>query len=223
MRVTSEFIVECASDAGGWTKYQLSLLGVAWPPPKGWKKGVIGSEIDDAVAAAFRNGPPAGVSSQELFSDSGSRLRLTEVVIYVDGACFPNPGPGGYAAILVYRRRDGPVEREISGSEPVTTNNRMELMGAIAGLEALKWSCRVSVYTDSMYVKMGVSGFANRWIKNGWRTQEGKDVKNRDLWERLLSVDGYHEVEWHHVRGHRGDPLNERADRLAVAARRSIT
>lgn len=135
--------------------------------------------------------------------------------MYTDGACSGNPGPGGWAAILRY----GTAEREISGGEPATTNNRMELMGVVQALAALRESCRVHVHTDSAYVS---NAFTERWIDNwkrrGWLTADRKPVKNRDLWEALLAEMERHEVRFVKVKGHADDPLNNRADELAVQA-----
>jgi ribonuclease HI len=137
------------------------------------------------------------------------------VVIYSDGACLGNPGPGGWAAIVI----DGDSERELSGGEPATTNQRMELRGALEGLRAVPGRRRVAVHSDSAYL---VSCFRDRWyvrwLQNGWRNSQKKPVENRDLWEALLAENERHEIEWHKVAGHAGVPLNERADRLAVAA-----
>jgi ribonuclease HI len=134
---------------------------------------------------------------------------MKKITIYTDGACSGNPGPGGWGAILSY----GDVEKEISGNEPQTTNNRMELMAAISALESLKTKCEVSLYTDSSYVKDGIT----KWIFN-WKKKNWKDVKNPDLWQRLDEVNSKHKVHWHWVRGHNGDPMNERVDVLATSA-----
>ena len=133
------------------------------------------------------------------------------VVIYTDGACSGNPGPGGWAAILI----SGEHEKELKGGEPVTTNNRMELMAAISALEALKRPSLVDIHTDSQYLRNGIMAWINQWKRNGWRTAEKKPVKNEDLWRRLDAAIGRHRVRWHWVRGHAGHDLNERADRLA--------
>jgi len=135
----------------------------------------------------------------------------SHVVIYTDGACSGNPGPGGWAAILV----SGGREKEVKGGEPATTNNRMELMAAIAALEALKWPCIVDIHTDSQYLRNGIMSWINRWKQNGWRTADRKPVKNDDLWRRLDAALAHHRVRWHWVKGHAGHDLNERADRLA--------
>lgn len=137
-----------------------------------------------------------------------------KVVIYTDGACSGNPGPGGWGAILTF----GGHEKEISGSEPHTTNNRMELMAAIAALEALKRPCKVELHTDSEYLQKGISAWIEKWKRNGWRTADRKPVKNADLWRRLDAALQRHEVDWRWVRGHVGHPMNERADQLARAA-----
>jgi ribonuclease HI len=149
--------------------------------------------------------------------DAGAR-QLKRVVIYTDGACSPNPGPGGWGAVLLY----GAHRREISGGFRWTTNNRMELWGAIAGLERLKQRCSVRVCSDSRYVVHSIEkGWALRWRQNGWRNGPARaPVPNADLWQRLLELCTLHEVKFEWVRGHSGDPGNERADRLAVAASR---
>ena len=134
-----------------------------------------------------------------------------EVELFTDGACSGNPGPGGWAAIL----RMGEREKELSGGDPATTNNKMELMGAISGLEALKRPCMVKLYTDSKYVLEGATKWIHGWKKNGWRTADKKPVKNIDLWQRLDALSAEHQIEWHWVKGHAGHPENERADELA--------
>lgn len=138
----------------------------------------------------------------------------SDVEIFSDGACSGNPGPGGYGTLLRY----GNHIRELSGYEAETTNNRMELLGAISGLEVLSRPCRVVITTDSQYVKKGITEWIQGWIKKGWKNSQKKDVANRDLWERLLALTQKHQVEWHWVRGHTGHPENERCDALARAA-----
>ena len=139
-----------------------------------------------------------------------------EVEIFTDGACSGNPGPGGWGAILRVKKADGGNrERELSGGEPATTNNRMELMAAIMGLEALKRPCRVRLFTDSNYVRDGVTKWIHGWKKNGWRTADKKPVKNVELWQRLDAARAPHQVDWIWVKGHSGHPENERADELA--------
>ncbi len=137
---------------------------------------------------------------------SGSR-----VSIYTDGACSGNPGPGGWGVVL----RWGETEKELSGGEAETTNNRMELMAAISALEALKRSVACDLYTDSTYVRDGITGWIHGWKKNGWKTAAKKPVKNADLWQRLDKAVARHDVDWHWVKGHAGHPENERADKLA--------
>ena len=136
---------------------------------------------------------------------------MPEVEIFTDGACSGNPGPGGWGAILRY----GAVEKELAGGEPQTTNNRMELMAAIAGLEALNRPCRVRLYTDSQYLRDGITQWLPGWKARGWRTAAKAPVKNIDLWQRLEQAVAAHDIEWHWVRGHAGHPENERADALA--------
>ena len=138
---------------------------------------------------------------------------LPEVEIFTDGACKGNPGPGGWGAIL----RASGKERELSGGEAPTTNNRMEMMAAIEALKALKKPCRVQLYTDSVYVRDGITKWIHGWRRNGWRTSDKKPVKNVELWQALLDACEPHRIEWHWVKGHAGHPENERADALACA------
>lgn len=136
------------------------------------------------------------------------------VEIHTDGACLGNPGPGGWGALL----RFGGREKEISGGEAQTTNNRMELMAAIAALEALTEPCVAVLHTDSKYVQQGIGEWMPKWLRAGWKTSAGQPVKNRDLWERLHAAASRHRVTWRWVKGHAGHPENERVDRLARAA-----
>lgn len=136
---------------------------------------------------------------------------MKQITIYTDGACSGNPGPGGWGAVLIY----GEHEKEMCGGEADTTNNRMELMAAIMALESLKEKCSVALYTDSNYVRGGITEWIHGWKKKGWKTAAKKPVKNEDLWKRLDEARTQHDVEWHWVKGHAGDPLNERADALA--------
>ena len=138
---------------------------------------------------------------------------LSEVEIFTDGACRGNPGPGGWAAILRYRT----VEKELTGYDPDTTNNRMEMVAAIAGLEALKRRCRVRLYSDSQYLRDGITKWIDNWKRRSWRTADKQPVKNVDLWQRLDAAAARHVVSWQWVRGHAGHPENERADALARA------
>lgn len=135
------------------------------------------------------------------------------IVIYSDGACSGNPGPGGWGAVLMSGRH----RKELSGGEALTTNNRMELLAAISALEALKRPSTVDLYTDSAYVRNGIMQWLPGWIRNGWRTAEKKPVKNVELWQRLDAAAKRHAVTWHWVKGHAGIPENERADELARA------
>jgi ribonuclease HI len=136
------------------------------------------------------------------------------VDIFTDGACSGNPGPGGWGAIL----RFDSIEKELSGGEPLTTNNRMEMTAAISALEALKRPCRVRLHTDSIYLRDGITRWINKWRSNGWLTSDRKPVKNADLWMRLEQAMAPHRIEWAWVRGHAGHPENERADELARQA-----
>lgn len=136
---------------------------------------------------------------------------MKTVEIYTDGACSGNPGPGGWGAVL----RFGSVEKELFGGETETTNNRMELAAAIEALNALKERCRVDLYTDSVYVRNGISGWIEGWKKNGWKTAARKPVKNVELWRALDEARARHDVRWHWTKSHAGHPENERADKLA--------
>ena len=140
-------------------------------------------------------------------------MSLDEVVIYTDGACKGNPGPGGWGAWL----KSGATEKELFGGELATTNNRMELTAVIESLNALKRPCKVMLYLDSQYVRMGIMEWVRGWKLKGWRTASGQPVKNVELWQRLdkLVQEGGHQIEWRWVKGHSGDPGNERADMLA--------
>ena len=142
---------------------------------------------------------------------TGDAEKTSVVEIYSDGACLGNPGPGGWAVLL----RSGSEEKEIAGGAPDTTNNRMELMAALEGLNALTRPCRVAVTTDSQYVQKGISEWIHSWKRKGWKTADKKPVKNADLWQALDSAQGRHRVTWHWVRGHDGHPENERVDKLA--------
>lgn len=137
------------------------------------------------------------------------------VIVHTDGGCSPNPGPGGWGAILAF----GSHKKELKGGEPYSTNNRMELMAAISALEALKRPCLVDVHTDSQYLRNGITSWIQQWKRNGWRTAERKPVKNVDLWQRLEAAIARHRVHWHWVRGHAGHALNERADQLVREGR----
>ncbi|WP_339832076.1 ribonuclease HI [uncultured Parvibaculum sp.] len=133
------------------------------------------------------------------------------VEIYTDGACSGNPGPGGWGALMIWNGH----EKELSGGEPATTNNRMELMAAIMALEALKHGTHVRIHTDSTYVKDGITKWIHNWKKNGWRNAAKQPVKNAELWKRLETALETHEVSWHWVKGHSDHPENDRADALA--------
>ncbi|MAF28640.1 MAG: ribonuclease HI [Croceicoccus sp.] len=142
-----------------------------------------------------------------------------DVEIFTDGACKGNPGPGGWGAILRAMKKDGEAtEKEMSGSEGATTNNRMELTAAIRALQALKRPCKVALYTDSKYVIDGITKWVFGWQKKGWKTAAKKPVLNEDLWRELLDAARPHTIDWHWVKGHDGHPENERADQLASDA-----
>lgn len=139
------------------------------------------------------------------------------VYIWTDGSCSPNPGDGGWAAILKYKNK----KKEIYGGEEDTTNNRMELLSAIKGLCLLKRKCNVILYTDSKYLKNGVSNWIQKWKKSNWKTSQKKDVKNKDLWIELDRLNNLHEINWKWVKGHDGHYMNERADNLANLGRKN--
>lgn len=143
---------------------------------------------------------------------------MKKVTIYTDGACSGNPGKGGWGAVLIYNN----IEKEISGAEQTTTNNKMELTAPIEALKLLKQPCIVDIYTDSKYVKQGIEEWIHNWLKNNWRTANKKPVKNADLWQSLYEQTQKHQVSWHWVKGHSGDKYNDIADELAVKAKESL-
>lgn len=144
---------------------------------------------------------------------------MKQVELYTDGACSGNPGAGGYGAILIYKG----LEKEISGGEPLTTNNRMEIYAVIAGLECLKEKCRVNIYSDSAYtVNAFTQNWLEGWIRNGWRKADGKEVANSDLWQRLYDLTELHEVRFIKVKGHADNAYNNRCDELARAAIKNL-
>lgn len=158
---------------------------------------------------------PAGEPPRDGGSEArGGKLPSKKVTIYTDGACSGNPGPGGWAAVLFYDAH----EREISGGEAQTTNNRMELMATIRGLKLLKEPCDVTIYTDSKYVLDGFTSWLPGWKKRGWKTADNKPVKNMELWQALVEAAAGHRLTWKWVKGHSGDTHNDRVDALAVAA-----
>jgi len=143
---------------------------------------------------------------------------MSDVQIFSDGACKGNPGPGGWGALL----RKGATEKEMSGAEPNTTNNRMEMTAAIESLSALKRACAVDLYTDSKYLIDGITKWLPGWQKRGWKTASKQPVKNEDLWRKLSELNAKHQIEWHWVKGHSGHAENERVDRLASDAAESL-
>ena len=140
---------------------------------------------------------------------------MKHVRIYTDGACSGNPGPGGWAGIIIYKG----IEKTVLGGDDHTTNNRMELMAAIESLKALKEKCKVELYTDSKYVKSGITDWISGWKNKNWKSASKKDIKNIDLWKELDLVNNMHDISWHWVRGHNGDEYNEKVDLLAVEMR----
>jgi ribonuclease HI len=147
-----------------------------------------------------------------------SEMTPDPVEIWTDGGCKPNPGPGGWAAILRYRD----VIRELSGAAADTTNNRMELTAAAEALASLKRPCLIILHTDSEYLKNGITRWHSGWVRKNWRNAAGDPVKNMDLWRRILDAAKPHDIDWRWVRGHSGNPMNERADELATAARENL-
>ncbi|TXH44415.1 MAG: ribonuclease HI [Burkholderiaceae bacterium] len=144
---------------------------------------------------------------------------MTEVIIYTDGACKGNPGPGGWGAYL----KAGTHEKSLCGGEAGTTNNRMELLAVIEALHVLKRPCAITLFTDSEYVRKGITEWIHNWKRRGWRTADNKPVKNADLWQRLDSEAARHQMTWRWVKGHAGDPGNERADQLANEGVRKVS
>lgn len=139
---------------------------------------------------------------------------MKKLKIYTDGSCLGNPGPGGYGALLIFNEH----KKRLSKGYKLTTNNRMELLAPVAALNSLKEKCQVDLYTDSQYVKNGINQWIHNWKKNGWRTKDKKPVKNADLWQQLEEAVSMHDVDWHWVKGHSGQPENEEVDDLAREA-----
>lgn len=198
MAVPSPEEVEAArTPGGGWTREQLAEWGVSWPPPAGWKKRLAEQWQNQ------RHSAPDGCSADP----------SPIVEIYTDGACDPNPGPGGWGAILRYQDR----RKEMHGADIDTTSNRMEMTAAIIALETLTRPSVVHLYTDSQYLRTGITQWIRKWKRNGWTTRGKQPVKNVDLWQRLDAATQRHKhVEWFWIKGHAGHPGNERADELAA-------
>jgi ribonuclease HI len=165
------------------------------------------------MSMATAGGKPASRSPTARKPDVAKDAAGKHVQVHTDGACLGNPGPGGWAALLRYRG----MERELAGGEAMTTNNRMELMAAIVALETLSEACAVTLHTDSQYVRQGITEWMPNWLRRNWKTAGGDAVKNRDLWERLHAACARHHIDWRWVKGHSGDPDNERVDQLARA------
>ena len=196
----------------------LGLLGIALPGRQACARHAPGGPAAPREAqdrrGPGRGGQPAAQRSaraQARRDPSGTGNLMSDVVIYADGACRGNPGPGGWGAWL----KSGAHEKEIFGGEKLTTNNRMELTAVIQALATLQKRCSVTVYTDSSYVKDGITKWIHGWKARGWTTADKKPVKNVELWQRLDELNAAHSVQWRWVKGHAGDPGNERADRLA--------
>jgi ribonuclease HI len=185
-----------------------------WGAFKGHATGVLGTRTGGRTLMGLGDtfGETLGerLSAAKDTSEPGAAASAI-VTLYTDGACKGNPGPGGWGALLVA----GDRERELCGGEALTTNNRMELTAAIEGLKALKRSCRVAIYTDSQYLRLGILEWLPNWKRRGWKTADKKPVKNQDLWQVLDTLVLDHQIEWHWVKGHSGHPGNERADELA--------
>jgi len=163
---------------------------------------------------AEATGQPTGLPTGQAADQPGTARPPTEVTIYTDGACKGNPGPGGWAAVLL----TGQHRREVAGSDPETTNNRMELRAAIEGLRLLNRRCRVTLVTDSEYLRKGITSWIIAWQKNGWRTKDRQPVKNAELWRELLDLVGHHDMQWRWTKGHASDRENNRCDELANEA-----
>lgn len=144
------------------------------------------------------------------------------VVLYTDGSCLGNPGPGGWAALLMFRRKEEMHERMLDGCEADTTNNRMELMAALEGLKALKKPCQIQLFTDSQYVKKGITEWIYNWLKNDWKNAKKKPVANADLWKQLHEATQMHQIDWRWVKAHAGHPENERVDEAARQAAETL-
>lgn len=192
-KYTKDEIDAMMTPKGGFTRKTLESIGVSWPPRKGWR---------DAIT--IREPRPSRSKEAHAHRDG-------DIIVYSDGACRPNPGPGAFAAIII----TGGTQRQIGGFERTTTNNRMELMAAICALESIP-SGSVHLHTDSRYVLDGITTWIHGWIRKGWRTQEKKDVLNKDLWIRLHAQNTRLEVRWTWVRGHSGNPMNELVDSVAA-------
>ncbi len=152
-----------------------------------------------------------------------SELKVSTVHIYCDGACLGNPGPGGWAALLVTEKNEKEHEKTLSGYEKLTTNNRMELTAAIKPLQALKRPCHVHLYSDSQYVIKGMTEWSKKWILNEWKNAARKPIINQDLWQELIEAASKHKMKWHWVKGHAGHPQNERVDELARLAAQNLS
>ncbi len=183
------------------------------PPLPGARRGAPGPQ-PPGPAGTLRSGTARPVA-RTIGVESGNLPGMTEVVIYTDGACSGNPGPGGWGAVLQSNTTKTTEKKEIHGGDPATTNNRMELMAAIQALEALKRPADVTLYTDSKYLLDGITKWIKSWQRNGWKTSAKQPVKNADLWQRLTKAMDGHTIDWKWVKGHAGDLGNERADELA--------
>ena len=143
---------------------------------------------------------------------------MPKVIIYTDGSCLNNPGNGGWGAILLYNK----IEKVISGNSKNTTNNQMELKAVIEALRILKKSCEIDIYTDSQYVKNGITGWINNWLRNNWKSANNKPIKNKEFWQELYKLTERHQINWHWVKAHNGHIMNERVDKLARLAAESL-
>jgi len=188
------------------------------PEKKADSKDAAADYAQQLLAQAMTATSEVKEESKEADPPTGNYSTLPTVYLYTDGACSGNPGPGGWGAML----RMGSYEKEFSGAEEYSTNNRMELMGAIEGLKALKRPCHVILISDSSYLVKGITEWMDKWIDQGWKNSQGKDVANVELWKQLDELTQTHEVEAFWIKGHNGHPENERCDALAVAAREAI-
>lgn len=183
-----------------------------------WLSSILGIELTPSIIedVVFRGWQGQAIRFQPRQRGSGKRPQLKTVEIFTDGACSGNPGPGGWACVMRFNGQT----KEMWGSEPHTTNNRMELMAAISALEALKQPCAITLTTDSEYVKNGITKWIHGWKRNGWKTAAKKPVVNQDLWTRLDALTAKHQVDWAWTKGHADHPENNRCDELATAAAR---
>lgn len=218
MRITKKWIDENTTRAGGYTRKMVSLLGVPWPLVVGWKERLVGREISDALAAEFCAVAKSSAPVRPRFEGAVEVISAEKLTVWTDGACEPNPGQGGWG----WHRSDGAHQ---FGGEPVTTNNRMEMTAILRALEALPDGAQITVLSDSMYCVNGLTIWAKAWARRNWMQKgahKAEPLANRELWLALEAQKRRVKAEFRWVRGHNGDPGNERADELAEMGRASI-